>query len=189
MIFLFILFFIICKIDIIFPYISYLIFGYSSRINLQNINSFQDFLNQLNSKKRRELKKIIKKEFQHISIKSTHFKFIYIKTLYSFLKNKYNSYIKITFFMILSILLFLSNKLHYFEYYKNNKFLGWSSYFTNQNIYYDFISSPNNLNISIIGINSLKFSIKHEFHKLDMGPTNLQLKKNKFNSFLFSPFS
>ena len=167
----------------ILPYISQYLFGKSAVINLQKINTFEDYLNKnLNSKKRRALKKVIKNEYNNITIKNGTFSKKYIMYLNEFLKSKYKSNLTSTIYLILSTLLLITNKLNFFEYYKNNEFIGWSSYFIKNDIYYDFISSPNNLNITVIGIHSIKYCIENNIFVLDMGPTNIDLKKRKFNA-------
>ena len=86
--------------------------------------------------------------------------------------------------MCLAILVLMTNELNFWEYYnkESNKFLGWSSYFIYKDTYYDFLSSPNNFNISVIGINSIKYCIDNSIPKIDFGPTNCKLKMQKFKA-------
>ena len=44
----------------LFPYLSYIIFGNSCRLDLKDINSFDEYLKKLNNKKRKDLKRIIR---------------------------------------------------------------------------------------------------------------------------------
>ena len=97
------------KIGSILPYLSYFLFGDSCRVNLKDVNSFDEYLKTLNNKKRKDLKRIIKKEYKNITIKPGRFQLLYIKSLYTFIKNKYNDIFTIIFYISLSILLFLSN--------------------------------------------------------------------------------
>ena len=171
----------------VFPYISSHIFGrICCQLTLKDdITTFEDYLNGLNSKKRYEVKKIVKNEYDKLYIKSSKFKLNYIKTLWEFTNKKYShKLVKKIFHMFLFSLLFLTNELNYWEYYdkETDEMQGWSSYFIKDGIYYDFICSPNNINISVIFINSIKYCIENKIKILDMGPTNFKLKTRKFNA-------
>ena len=82
-------------------------------------------------------------------------------------------------------MLFTVNILNFVEYYDKttNNLCGWSSYFIVGDTYYDFISSPNNIPISVIGLHSILFCLQKKnsnIRILDMGPTLLSLKLQKF---------
>ena len=163
--------------------ITNLLFGnVTCTLNLEKYDNFDSYLKSLKSKKRRELNKIINNEFNNIQIKKSNFKLEFINLLYQFLQKKYQSKPKELFYLVLSILLFLTNKLNFWTYYKKDKLLGWSSYLIYKDTYYDFISSPNNINLSVIGINSIKYCIANKIKLIDMGPTNIKLKIQKFNA-------
>lgn len=164
-------------------YLSTLLFNKSSRIDLKDINTMDDFLKKkFKSKKRCDFKKIIR-DTNKLKIIPGNFKISYINYLLNFLIDKYKNYKKVIFYMTCSILLFIFADINYFEYYnQNNKFVGWSSYFVSNNVYYDFIASPNEIKISNIGINALNFCFKNNINILDCGPTHIELKCRKFNA-------
>ena len=166
--------------------INRLLFGnISCMLKLNKFNNFDEYLKSLKSKKRRELNKIINREYNEINIKEGKFNKEYLHLLYNFLKNKYNSKILLYFYMFLSINLFIIFELNFWEYYKDGEFLGWSSYFIYKDTYYDFISSPNKFNLSIIGINSIKYCIKNKIKNINMGSTNIKLKMQKFDAEIY----
>lgn len=169
----------------LFPFISTLLFSrISFQLTLKDFKTYDDYLQNLNSKKRKGLKKIEENEINKIKIKQSKFKNVYIKYLWKFYSEKYNNLFTKLFNIVLAILVFITNELKYWEYYDKDtdKFLGWSSFFISDGIYYDFISSPNNFKISTIGINSIKYCIDNKINIIDFGPTNGKLKMSKFNA-------
>lgn len=168
------------------PYISNLLFGVSARIYLGEDQSFEDYLQHFKSKKRRDLKRIYKKEYVKYRIVSRPFRLQYAAYLFTFLRTKYRGQPHwVFFYWTLSLLLFSLNILHFVEYQDKatGAVCGWSSYFILHDTYYDFISSPNNMPISIIGLHSILFCLQSEnkhIRILDMGPTLLTLKVQKF---------
>lgn len=168
------------------PYISNILFGPSARVHLENAKSFDEFSQVFNSKKRRDLKRILKKDFPHFTIVPGTFQIKYIQLLWKFLRTKYSGqWVKQVFFLAISLLLFSWNVLHFFEYYdtSSKRLCGWSSYFIIDDVYYDFISSANAVPISVIGMHSILFCLRPENHHIkmiDMGPTQLPLKIQKF---------
>jgi len=85
---------------------------------------------------------------------------------------------------VICIIVFASKDIRYWEYYgkKNDNLMGWSSYFIHDGIYYDFLCSPNSINISVVLIHSIKYCINNSINILDLGPTNCQFKIRKFNA-------
>jgi hypothetical protein len=167
------------------PQISSLFFGrISCQISLEDFSSFEQYVDSLNSNKKREINRILKDEYEILEIKEGKFQMSYLKNLWEFLGSKYhNLFVRAT-NMILSLLVFMSNQLSYWEYYHKdtNEFLGWSSYFIYNDVYYDFMSSPRSMNISTMAINSIKYSFQQKLKIVDLGPTNCQLKMSKFNA-------
>ena len=178
-----------CILSLIFkllaPQISSLFFGrISCQINLDDFSSFEEYVESLNSNKKREINRILKEEYEILEIKEGEFKISFLKNLWEFLSTKYKSFSARAINMILSILVFMSNQLSYWEYFNKDtkEFLGWSSFFICNDTYYDFISSPKSMNISTMAINSIKYSFKRKLKIVDLGPTNCQLKMSKFNA-------
>lgn len=167
------------------PQISSLFFGrISCQISLEDFSSFEQYVDSLNSNKKREINRILKDEYEILEIKEGKFQMSYLKNLWEFLGSKYhNLFVRAT-NMILSLLVFMSNQLSYWEYYHKDtkEFLGWSSYFIYNDVYYDFMSSPRSMNISTMAINSIKYSFQQKLKIVDLGPTNCQLKMSKFNA-------
>lgn len=162
---------------------SKLYFKNSNYIDLKNYKSFDEFLkNNLNSKRRNDIKKDIKNLNEFKIIKS-ELNINHLYYLYKFLIRKFKNPILINFNFLLSLFVISTFKLKYFNFYdSNNNLLGWSSYFIDDDIYYDFLSSPNEIHISHILINSLKYCLNNKITKIDIGPTHDDIKKRKFNS-------
>lgn len=163
---------------------SKIYFNNSNFINIKNYKSLNEYLNNnLNSKKRIEIRKDIKKLDQMKVIK-TNFSFNHLYYLYNFLTNKFkNNFVLVNFNFMLSLFVIFTFKLTYFNFFdSNNKLLGWSSYFIDDEIYYDFLSSPNNIHVSHIIINSLKYCLNNEISKIDYGPTHDDVKRRKINT-------
>jgi len=154
----------------------------SNIIDLNKYNSFDEFLTKhLNSKRRNDIKNEFK-FLDHIKIINKPLSLYHIKYLYNFLISKIPNIYERYFDFILSLLVISTFELDYLDYYdKNDKLLGWSSYFINDGIYYDFLSSPNNIYISHICLNSIMYCFKHNIKKVDIGPTHDDIKKRKFN--------
>jgi len=154
----------------------------SNIIDLSNYNSLDDYLNKhLNSKRRNDMRNELKK-FDNIKIINKPFSLYHIKYLYKFLNSKINNIYKRYFEFILSLLVISTFELNYLDYYdENNKFIGWSSYFIDNNTYYDFLSSPNDTYISHICLNSIIFCFNNNIKKVDLGPIHDEIKKRKFN--------
>ena len=163
---------------------SKIYFTNSNFINIKNCKSLDEyFKNNLNSKRRKEIKKDIKKLDQMKVIK-TNFSFYHLYYLFNFLTNKFkNNIFLVNFNFMLSLFVIFTFKLNYFNFYdSNNKLLGWSSYFIDNDIYYDFLSSPNNIHVSHIIINSLKYCLNNGISKIDYGPTHDDVKRRKINT-------
>ena len=114
----------------------------------------------------------------------TNFSFYHLYYLFNFLTNKFkNNIFLVNFNFMLSLFVIFTFKLNYFNFYdSNNKLLGWSSYFIDNDIYYDFLSSPNNIHVSHIIINSLKYCLNNGISKIDYGPTHDDVKRRKINT-------
>ena len=166
---------------------SKLYFANSNFINLNNFNSFDEFIkNNLNSKRRNDIKNDLI-NLNKIKVIKTKFSFYHLLYLYKFLINKFKkNIILINFNFLLSLFVIFTFKLNYFNYFdSNNKLLGWSSYFIDNDTYYDFLSSPNNIYLSHILINSLKYCFKNNINKIDVGSTHDDIKKRKINSNIY----
>lgn len=163
---------------------SKIYFNNSNFINIKNCKSLDDYINNnLNSKRRIEIKKYIKK-LDQIKVIKTNFSFNHLYYLYDFLTNKFkNNIFLVNYYFLLSLFVIFTFKLKYFNFYdSNNKLLGWSSYFIDDDIYYDFLSSPNNVYMSHMIVNSLKYCINNRISKLDFGPTHDDIKRKKINT-------
>ena len=183
-IFLFLYFF---KNKMLFFYkCSGLIFGNSCRIDLTNFKTMNEYLKSLSSKRRNDLKHGLNQNKKY-KIITGKFKMSYIKNLYNFMIKKYNNKFKIYYHLYLatSVLLF-TNQLKFFEYYnEKNEFIGWSSYFIDNGIYYDFLTAPKkgSLFITNIILHSLNYCFKNKIKKIDLGQSHQKLKKRKFNAY------
>ena len=169
---------------IFFYNFSSLIFGDSCRVDLRNFKTMDDYLKSMKSKRRNDLKKVIKQN-SNLTIKEGTFKLNYIKYLYKFVKQKYKNKKKMYFQLFLQLIVLLTKGLKFFEYYdKDNIFLGWSSYFIHENVFYDFIAAPkkDKLFVSNILLNSIDFAIKNKLKSIDLGVSHQDLKKRKFNA-------
>ena len=167
-----------------YAFMSSMLFGrVSTQLDLSKFKNFDEYVNSLKRRDRGSLKRDLKK-MENITIKEGKFSFKYLVYLNDFLKEKYDSKIKRYISLLLSISLFLKNELNYWEYYdkETNEFLGWSSYFIIDDIYYDFISCPKKVFICYFGINSIKYCLQNSINKVDFGPTNIKLKMRKFNA-------
>lgn len=164
------------------PQLTSLFFGrIACQVDLTGFNSFDEYVNSFNSNKKREINKILSEEYE---IRKGSFKVSYIKNLWYFLSKKYSRLSIKLINIILALFVFSLNQLNYWEYYHKDtkEFLGWSSYFIHNNVYYDFISSPKSINISTMAVHSIKYAFQQGLNIVDLGPTNCQLKMSKFNA-------
>lgn len=158
-------------------------FKRSNMIDLSKYNSFNEFINKhFNSKRKNDIKKELIK-MESVTVKKSKLHLYHIIYLYEFLYSKIDN--KFTRFLefFLSIACISTFELNYLNYYdSNNNLLGWSSYFIDDNKYYDFLSSPNKSYISHICLNSIKYCFSNNIKYIDLGPTHDDIKKRKFNS-------
>lgn len=155
----------------------------SNIIDLKNYNSLDDFIkNHLSSKRRNDIKKDIK-ILDKMKVIESDLCIYHFSYLYKFLSKKFKSPSIVNFNFLLSLFVIATFKLNYLNFYdSNNKLLGWSSYFIDDGIYYDFLSSPNEIYISHILTNSLKYCFNNRISKIDIGPTHDDIKRRKLNS-------
>lgn len=155
----------------------------SNIIDLKNYKSLDDFIkNHLSSKRRNDIRKDIK-NLEKMKVKESNLCIYHFNYLYKFLNRKFKKAYIVNFNFLLSLFVISTFKLKYFNFYdSNNNLLGWSSYFIDDDIYYDFLSSPNEIHISHILIHSLKYCLNNKITKIDIGPTHDDIKKRKFNS-------
>jgi len=179
--FIYLYYFVINKKKLLL-YFTDLYFKSSNKIDLTKYKSIDDFyIKHFNSKRRNDMKNESKK-LDCINIQESSLSFEHIKYLYNFLNTKINNIYNRYFDFILSLLVISTFQLNYLNYYDENQILlGWSSYFIDDGIYYDFLSSPNNTFISHICLNSIKFCFKNNIKIIDLGPTHDDIKERKFN--------
>ena len=155
----------------------------SNIIDLQNYNSLDDFIKKhLSSKRRNDIRKDIK-ILDKMKVTESGICLYHFNYLHNFLSKKFKSPSIVNFNFLLSLFVIATFKLNYLNFYdSNNKLLGWSSYFIDDGVYYDFLSSPNEIYISHILTNSLKYCFNNKITKIDIGPTHDDIKRRKLNS-------
>ena len=155
----------------------------SNIIDLQNYNSLDDFIKKhLSSKRRNDIRKDIK-ILENMKVIESGICLYHFNYLHNFLSKKFKSPSIVNFNFLLSLFVIATFKLNYLNFYdSNNKLLGWSSYFIDDDVYYDFLSSPNEIYISHILTNSLKYCFNNKITKIDIGPTHDDIKRRKLNS-------
>ena len=175
------------------PYLSSLLFGVSARVHLKGCESMDDFGAMLSSKKRRDLKRILRKDCAAFRSVPGQLRPEYISLLWTFIQRKYSDrhFVVRLAHWILGVAFLCSGILNFVEYHSTtckkgvSTLCGWSSYFILNDVLYDFISAPVQVPISVIGMQSLKHCIANKIPVLDMGPTQLELKQRKFGCVLY----
>lgn len=178
------------------PYLSNLLFGMSARVHLKDCATLEDFCAVFSSKKRRDFKRLLRKDCAKFRAVAGQFRIKYILLLWKFINIKYKHYhvVQRCAQWLLGVAFMCTGILQFVEYYRAesdseqqpcSEMCGWSSYFVHNDVMYDFISAPVHVPISVIGIHSIIRCLQTSVPILDMGPTQLDLKQRKFGCVLY----